>query len=518
MSRNKTATVNRSFILFSSESVLSDRLRNSLARFYQDSSLRIITKQSLLEHGRRLVSLAEEARVLRQREVLEEISERLISLPLPQFQSIGSHYNAHCLKLEGRAEEAIALFEKVAERVPSSYRSRVIQSIGATHVDKGDLDSAHRFLTEASRLACRNEYANPIAFLQSQWWLGILQSIDGSHESSLARFEGLRPLVEMVASTHPVMWFDYQNGLAVELMELGRVEEAQNGSRIALASPFARIYPEWHETARDIEAKARRASHSFVAIGSLPPDPARVASDNPDRTFETGSQTSAGKLAVISSGLSAPIASSRRMRNLPPDEKLSHLARLVRDLGLCDETQDSIEECEALCNSQSNKKEKPELIDIESQSDLERIINLWANHEITPEEFAAVMLTLADCKDYFRFEDVSLRMVRYTFFESDDCARSEREWRRKVADEIDLESLDLEKIIRLWFMGNITPDQLGSVIVQLDDCPDSDKRSIILDRLVHYAFLEATVSDAMSEEEWRRKMKARVKPIVGATA
>lgn len=509
---------NRNFISFSSESVLSDRLRISLARFYQDSSLRIITKQSLLERGGRLVSLAEDARFLRQRDVLEEISERLTILPLSSFQGIGSYYKAFCHKWEGQTEEARALFEKVSEKGSFSYRAKAIQSLGVTYLDKGDYDSAHRLLTEASRLACRNEYANPIAFLQSQWWLGILQSMDGDHESSLARFDGLRPLVELVASRHLSLWFEYQNSLAVELMEMGRMEEAEHASRIALASPFARVYPEWHEMARDIAAKARRASPSFVAISSLPSHAARVASGNLDQTSEIDPQPSAGKLAVISSGLPAPIASSRRMRNLLPDEKLSHLAKLVRDLGLCDETQDSIEECEAPCSSRSNKKEKPGLIDIESQSDLERIINLWANHEITPEEFAAVMLTLADCKDYFRFEEVSLRMVRYTFFESDDCTRSEREWRRKVAREIDLESLDLEKVIRLWFMGNITPDQLGSIIVQLDDCPDSDKRSLILDRLVHYAFLEATRSKAMSEDEWRRKMKARVKPIVGATA
>ncbi|MEW6212862.1 MAG: hypothetical protein AB1631_31350 [Acidobacteriota bacterium] len=84
----------------------------------------------------------------------------------------------------------------------------------------------------------------------------------------MANFEGMRPLVRVVSSKHPSVWFDYQNSLAVEFMEIGRIEEAQNACRIALASPFAHLYPEWSETARDLEKKTRRASPSVVSLSN----------------------------------------------------------------------------------------------------------------------------------------------------------------------------------------------------------------------------------------------------------
>jgi tetratricopeptide (TPR) repeat protein len=250
---------------FSSTSVFAaPSLRIRLAGL----SLGIVTKQALFDYGSRLASLAENAQFLRQADFLEEISERLTTLSLPQFENIGFYYKGLFLRLKGRTEEARSLFEKVFEEGPASYRARAIHSFGATCLDKGDYDSAHMLFTEAGRLSHRNEYSNPLAFLQSHWGLGILQSIDGDHKTSLANFESLRPMVEVVASRYPSLWFSYQNGLAVELMEVGRIEEAERASRIALASPFARLYPEWSETARDLEKKTRRASPSVVSLSN----------------------------------------------------------------------------------------------------------------------------------------------------------------------------------------------------------------------------------------------------------
>ncbi len=264
-SRNmkQTATTSFDFISFSSKYGLTDsQHRISLAGL----SLGIVTKQALFDYGRRLVSLAEDTYFLRQVEILEKISEKLTALSLPEFENIGAYYKALCLKREGHTEKACALFERVSEEGPAFYRARAIQSLGATYFDNSDYDSARRLFIEAQHLACRNKYSNPLAFLQSQWWLGILQSIEGNYESSVANFEALRPMVEVIASRHPSMWFNYQNNLAVELMNVGRIEEAQQACRIALASPFASLYPEWRETARDLARKSRRASPSFVSL------------------------------------------------------------------------------------------------------------------------------------------------------------------------------------------------------------------------------------------------------------
>jgi hypothetical protein len=49
-------------------------------------------------------------------------------------------------------------------------------------------------------------------------------------------------------SSQPHVYYDYMNSFAVELCEVGRLEEAKNVSLIVLASPFAPAYPEWRET------------------------------------------------------------------------------------------------------------------------------------------------------------------------------------------------------------------------------------------------------------------------------
>ncbi len=222
-------------------------------------------------------------------DALYGISKALTEVPLPKFESIGYYYKALCLKREGQIEQARVLFEKVIEEGHLSYRARAMQSLGVTYFDDGDLDSARRLFIEARYLSCRNEYSNPLALIQSQWAFGILQSLDGDHNSSLANFESLRPMVEVIASRHPFLWFDYQNSLAVELMEVGRMEEAARACRIALASPFARFYPEWHETAKDIARKTRRASSSVVSL--------RLPTHGDSKPLRSG-QPGAGQLRV----------------------------------------------------------------------------------------------------------------------------------------------------------------------------------------------------------------------------
>ncbi len=484
-----------------------------------------LSKAQLCDTGNKLIAMTDHALDMRQTEAAERISEILINAPLPrEYEQIGQYYKAVCVMRSGDYIAPRLMLEQVAESsiTPLKYRIRALNSLAGNYLYFGDLKEALNLNLEAANTASTPYGCDLFASITFQSSVAVIKSIEDDHRGALDDLESLFPFVRLLAMDRPSSLYNYRNSLALELAEAGRIEEAQHNCRIILSSPLAHLYPEWHETAEEVAQKARRASHSLVAISSAPYDAAHFNAvnhtDQSSIASETDRQSRAGALDEILSSLPVQIASRRAMRDLPADEQLSRLAKFVRDLGLCDPSLYPVEEGESPCSSPSKRQEKPDRIDIESQSDLEKIINLWANHEITPEEFAAIMLALADCKNYPLFEDVSFRMSRYTFLESDDCTKSEYEWRRKVAREIDLDSLDLEKTIRLWFMGNITPDQLGSIIVQLGDCPDANERSRIIDRLVHYAFLEATTSEAMSEEAWRRKMKAMVNPIVGATA
>jgi hypothetical protein len=73
-----------------------------------------------------------------------------------------------------------------------------------------------------------------------------------------------------VGRWHPHVYYDYLNSLAAELANNGRLTEARNASRIVLASPFTRAYPEWRETYDEISVKLPHSSRSVVAWSQLP--------------------------------------------------------------------------------------------------------------------------------------------------------------------------------------------------------------------------------------------------------
>jgi hypothetical protein len=87
--------------------------------------------------------------------------------------------------------------------------------------------------------------------------------MEGFHQQALKDMENLYALARY---SQPVVFFDYLNSLAVELGEVGRMQEARHVARTVLASPFAFAYPEWRATAEELKA-ANRAS---VFIGASP--------------------------------------------------------------------------------------------------------------------------------------------------------------------------------------------------------------------------------------------------------
>jgi hypothetical protein len=71
------------------------------------------------------------------------------------------------------------------------------------------------------------------------------------------------------ATSFPSDYCDYLNNLAYELGQVGRIEEARAAINVALRSPYADRFPDWHETAQEIETMRRRVFLPLVfAIGA----------------------------------------------------------------------------------------------------------------------------------------------------------------------------------------------------------------------------------------------------------
>ena len=248
----------------------------SYGGFYQLIASRLILdghiKQLVHKVLNRLVVLAEHSYAFRQMGTLEKLSEVLVNSPLPRlYGPIGRYYQALCIQRfgTGDVEQAARLLESAAENAPTRYRARAMQSLGTNSCYKGDYQSARLLYTEAALFASRSEICDPYATLGTQKMTAVIRSVEGNHRDAVALLEKLFPLAHAMRSSQPSIYYDYLNSFAVELCEVGRLEEAKNISRIVVASPFASAYPEYRETRDEIELRKWRASRSVVALSQI---------------------------------------------------------------------------------------------------------------------------------------------------------------------------------------------------------------------------------------------------------
>lgn len=248
----------------------------SHAGFYQQIAARLLggvhTERAFREIGDRLVVAAEHAHAFRHMNILEEISGILTTTALPRdYQIIGQYYQALCIQSFGRGDlkRAMSLFERVAELAPSTYQGRALISLGANSRNSGDNHSAVSFYSDAIRFISLSGVNDPYSAIHSQKMIAVIGGEDGHHRNAVALLENLFPLARSLRSTQPHVYYDYLNSLAVELCEVGRLEEARNASQIVIGSRFASAYPEWHDTHDDIKVKGLRASRSIIALSTI---------------------------------------------------------------------------------------------------------------------------------------------------------------------------------------------------------------------------------------------------------
>jgi len=219
------------------------------AGFYQHLLNNLANFQAL---GDRLVMAAEQAKAFRSFETVEEVGQVLTNLPLEEHKAIGQYYLGWRELM--RDGDARGMLEGCAEYGPDKYRALAMLSLANLESRKSDHSSALQWMLESLKVAPLTETFRGIAIVKAQ---------DGDHQGSLRDLERILPLAR---ASEPLVYYDCLNSLAVELGEVGRLEEARNVCKQVLASPYAAVYPEWQETAEDL----RGASRSFVAINSSP--------------------------------------------------------------------------------------------------------------------------------------------------------------------------------------------------------------------------------------------------------
>jgi AraC-like DNA-binding protein len=221
------------------------------AGFYQELLAGTVNYMQL---AARLIQLGEQAHSFRQFDLVREVGLMLSNIPAERYQTIGYYFLAIAENNLGNGDqnEARRLFELAVDSAPDSYKAKAILSLGALAFHRNDFDSAFYFYKET----IRTERVGA-AGLQAVRGITTLKSIEGFHRSAISDLETALPLI---SNASPNVRLDCLNSYAVELSEVGRLQEAEKVSSAVITSPLARFYPEWQETLSDVRSKQKRRS------------------------------------------------------------------------------------------------------------------------------------------------------------------------------------------------------------------------------------------------------------------
>ena len=230
-------------------------ITSSLKGLYKYLTYNLSSFQAL---GERLIHEAEVAQAFRQTEKLEELGLILSNFPVKEYRLAGQYYIGWSMSRKG--QDAQELFEKVVEE-SDTYRARALIDLGSRQARKGDISSSITYYTEALKYS-----QTPYTIIQAERTLAAIKGDEGNHNKAIRHLEQIVPLVRY---SPPIERYQYLNSLAVELIEVGRIEEASSISRIVLASPFTFAYPEWRETGAEAALRAYKYRSSVPVIRSF---------------------------------------------------------------------------------------------------------------------------------------------------------------------------------------------------------------------------------------------------------
>lgn len=228
--------------------------RDAIKRFLMFLSSAVKVERGSLYQ---LVQSVERSYYLRDMQSQHEIALLLQSFGYP-FSQVGKYYESVYLFRSGQYDKARKLLECVAESAPPRYRSKALLSLAAVEERIGRFEESLRFRLQTSLSD------DPLIALEAQQSIAVLRSLEGEHYATLRELERLAPLAHMIGKRGHPAYGTFLNSYALELSEVGRIEEAEQVANVVAASPFISRYPEWQETVAEIAAKRKRSS--MVAV------------------------------------------------------------------------------------------------------------------------------------------------------------------------------------------------------------------------------------------------------------
>jgi hypothetical protein len=216
---------------------------SSVPRFYQ---VLLVGIESYKDLGNRIISDIKTAHAFRQVESVKQLAEVLINRPVKEYQLIGQYYLiwSQCRDLKYPIKELETIIDQT-----QTYKAKALSSRAAFEIYGGRPETALYFYTEALKASLTvSEY------LHISRAIAVLKAQEGFHRSAVRDLEKVIPFMR---HAEPLVYYDVLNSYAIELGEIGRKYEARNIIRHVIASPLAFAYPEWRETAEELQSPNR---------------------------------------------------------------------------------------------------------------------------------------------------------------------------------------------------------------------------------------------------------------------
>lgn len=216
------------------------------------------SRQALLLLAHKLVSVAETAYSCRDFIAIKEATDLLIALPIAQAQRAGLWYQAVIDVQNGQNAQAVAILQNLMTdpQAPPRYRGRAFQSLGAFHLSSGNRELARQMFLESVRYIRKESPGDALVLADAVILHGLVRSDEGDIPQALKELASIESLVDKIRNPHLTVF--YNNNVAVDLQELGRLEEAAYYSRKACSSPVAYAYRGCQETAEEIRQQIAR--------------------------------------------------------------------------------------------------------------------------------------------------------------------------------------------------------------------------------------------------------------------
>lgn len=290
---------------------------------------------------------------------------KALSLFAPPFDLIGDYYQSFYLYRYVDKELAREKLQRVIEQGEQKYKDKALLTLGAIEQSEQNIDEAIKL-----RLAASKSEFLPV-HVEAAIGISSILGAQGEHDKAMAHLERVMPLLSKLGTVP--LTFDVYNSYATELAEIGKIELAAEVITPVIVSPYTRYYPNWPETAKEIQEKSTR--NSMV-------------------TFNR------------SNVIAFPV------REVEAPQEIEEIETQVEEPGF------------------------PYQDYLIKKFELEDRVEDWMHGSVEPDDLGTLFIMLGESRDENEREVIIEKAINYTFMHSEESKQAKEQWRDKILSKI----------------------------------------------------------------------------------